>query len=332
MASGSTSSRRLPARAARHGCSGGMAWPRRTVVQVKEASSCVRHCTTVVLYQGSTGSLSSHAHLGWSHSGNWQIALPFIIGGDFQGWVRAVGGSSEPKQLEDSGWVRAVGGFATVTPSHRVIDFFVVSRDVAGACDCVTQARQNRCVHAAHSTHKRATSRSKRWPAVRPSGCRRRLVDLDRDPVRGRVQEASGAQPGVTSFIDLVEEEHAIAFLIASDPAGSFRGRSQSQKLVWQACKSLWCDKFPRGSYEVQSWRRKSRNCNHIHTARQRVDELLLRDGHIDHTYTLNLIHELLVVARQTHKLAAVPMSLVQCARRQTFWKLRLRTIAEQPA
>ena len=45
------------------------------------------------------------------------------LGGDFQ---------VEPKQLEDSGWVRAVGGFvvapqlATVTPSHPVIDFFVV--------------------------------------------------------------------------------------------------------------------------------------------------------------------------------------------------------------
>ena len=66
---------------------------------------------------------------------NWQIlsmigqwltsqALQLIIGGDFQ---------VEPMQLEGSGWVRAVGGFvvapqlATVTQSHRVIDFFVVS-------------------------------------------------------------------------------------------------------------------------------------------------------------------------------------------------------------
>ena len=60
---------------------------------------------------------------------NWQIlsttgqwitsqALLFIIGGDFQ---------VEPKQLEHSCWVRAVVApqLATVTPSHRVIDFFL---------------------------------------------------------------------------------------------------------------------------------------------------------------------------------------------------------------
>ena len=44
------------------------------------------------------------------------------------------------------------------------------------------------------------------------------------------------------------------------------------------------------------------------------------------------MVHDLLVLARQAHKLAAVRVSLVQCARRQSFWKLRLRTIAVQPA
>ena len=58
---------------------------------------------------------------------------------------------------------------------------------------------------------------------------------------------------------------------------------------------------------------------------------MLLGDGHIDHTRTVGLVHELLVLARQAHKLAAVPMSPVQCARRQTFWKVLLRTIAVQP-
>ena len=58
-------------------------------------------------------------------------ALPFIIGGDVPCGARAVGG--------------CVGGFvvapllATVTPSHRVIDFFVVSRDRASACEATTQ-------------------------------------------------------------------------------------------------------------------------------------------------------------------------------------------------
>ena len=135
-----------------------------------------------------------------------------------------------------------------------------------------------------------------------------------------------------TSFIDAVEEEFADAFLTAHDAAGSFRGWSQGQKLVWRSCKSPCCNKFPRGSHEMQSWSRKSRIGKHILTARQRLDELLLGDGQIDHTRTLGLVHPLLVLARQAHKLAAVPMSLVQCARRQTFWKLRLRTIAAQPA
>ena len=175
-------------------------------------------------------------------------------------------------------------------------------------------------------------SRPKPWPAERPSGCRKRERDLDWDPVRRRVQAAAGAQAGWTSFIDAVEEELVDAFLIAPEEADAFCGRSQGQKLVWKACKSPWCDKFPRGSYEMQSWRRKARICKHILTARQRLDELLLGEEHIDHTRTLGLVHELLVLARQAHKLAAVPVSLVQCARRQSFWKLRLRTIATQPA
>ena len=82
----------------------------------------------------------------------------------------------------------------------------------------------------------------------------------------------------------------------------------------------------------MQSWRRKARICKHILTARQRLDELLLGEGHIDHTRTLGLVHELLVLARQAHELPPVPMSLVHCARGQTLWTLRLRTIASQPA
>ena len=100
-------------------------------------------------------------------------------------------------------------------------------------------------------------------------------------------------------------------FLKAPDEAGAF-----------------WCDKFPHVSYEMQSWRRKSRICKHILTARQRLGEWLQVKGRHDHSRNLGLVHELLVLARQAHKLAAVPV--VQCARRQLFWKLRLRTIALQ--
>ena len=46
-----------------------------------------------------------------------------------------------------------------------------------------------------------------------------------------------------------------------------------------KACKSPWCDKFPRGSYGMQSWRRKAWICKHILTARQRLDETLLGEG-----------------------------------------------------
>ena len=99
-----------------------------------------------------------------------------LLGGDFQ---------VEPKQLEDSGWVRAVGGFvvapqlATVTPSHRVNDSFVVSRDLAGACEATTHISQHiaphRPVRIAVSTRliqpkKRVMSRPKPWQAERPSG------------------------------------------------------------------------------------------------------------------------------------------------------------------
>ena len=47
-------------------------------------------------------------------------------------------------------------------------------------------------------------------------------------------------------------------------------------KTFWKACKIPWCDKFPRGSFEMHSWRRKTRICKHIITARQRLDEWLL--------------------------------------------------------
>ena len=90
-------------------------------------------------------------------------------------------------------------------------------------------------------------------------------------------------------------------FLIAPDEAGAFCGRSQGQKLVWEACKSPWCDKFPLGSYEMQSWFRRSRICKHILTARQRLEELLLGEGTPFAPAPWRLVHELLVIARQAH-------------------------------
>ena len=146
----------------------------------------------------------------------------------------------------------------------------------------------------------------KPWPAERPAGCRKRDVDMDWDPVRQRVQAA------VASFIEAVEEELVDAFF---DSARS-------------GCNSPWCDKFPRGSHKMQSWRRKARICKHILTARQRLDESLLGERRTDHTRTVELVHEL---ARQAHKLAFVPVSLILSARRQFFWKHRLRTIATLP-
>ena len=47
---------------------------------------------------------------------------------------------------------------------------------------------------------------------------------------------------------------------------------------------------------------------------------------------TLGLVHELLVLARQADTLAAVPVNFILCARRQSFWKLRLLTIATNQA
>ena len=275
----------------------GMAWRRRTVVRAAGASSSAKcvcwRSITVVLPQGEPSFSQSYMHTGAGLTQeNWQIlsvigqwltsqALPFIIGGDFQ---------VEPGQLEDSGWVRAVGGFvvaprlATVTPSHRVIDFFVVSRDLAGACEATTHISQHMAPHRPVKTvvstrmiqpRKRVVSRPQPWPLVRPSGCRRAQCDMDWDSVRQCVQEAERSQAGWAAFIDAVEEELIDAFLIPSDAAEAYRGRSQGQRLVWKACKSPWCDKFPRGTHEMQAWRRKARICRCILTARQRFDEML---------------------------------------------------------
>ena len=102
-----------------------------------------RHCA-----RRSADSFSLHARIGAGLTQeNWQIlsmigqrltsqALSFVIGGDFQ---------VEPKQLEDSGWVRAVGGFLVapqLSNGHAVVSvssiFFVVSRNLAGACEATT--------------------------------------------------------------------------------------------------------------------------------------------------------------------------------------------------
>ena len=131
----------------------------------------------------------------------------------------------------------------------------------------------------------------------------------------GESRRPWGAQVGWTSIIDAVEEELVNAFLIAPDQARLCCGRSQGQTLAWKACTS------PGASHEMQSWRRKG----------QRLDESLLGERRTDHTRIVGLVHELLVLARQAHKFAAVRVSLILCARRQSFWKHRLRTIAALP-
>ena len=40
-----------------------------------------------------------------------------------------------------------------------------------------------------------------------------------------------------------------------------------------------------RGGHDMQSSRRRARICKHILTARQRLDEWLLGEGHIDHPH-----------------------------------------------
>ena len=88
---------------------------------------------------------------------------------------------------------------------------------------------------------------------------------------------------------------------------------------------------------QVSAWQSRNavlaqaRICKHILTARQRLDESLLEEGRTDHTRMVGLVHQLLVLARQAHKLAAVPVSLILCARSQSSWKHRLRTITALP-
>ena len=80
-------------------------------------------------------------------------------------------------------------------------------------------------------------------------GCRKREHDLDWDRVRWRAQAAARAQAGWTSFIGAVGEELVDVFFMALEEADAFCSS--------EACKSRWCDRFPRGSHEMQSWHRK---------------------------------------------------------------------------
>ena len=111
-----------------------------------------------------------------------------------------------------------------------------------------------------------------------------------------------------------------------------FGGRSRGQRLVQRACKKSWLDKFPRGSCEMQAWRRKSRICKEVLTVRQRLNEVVRGAGPCDRARLVGLANELMTLARQAHKMAAAPASFVRCAKRRASWAKRLRTIAEQPS
>ena len=145
---------------------------------------------------------------------------------------------------------------ATVTPSHRAVSSSSLetlqSRAKQPRRDCNTlhpNGSESLFSRPARLGRVGATGWSATWTGT---------------PVRQRVQEAVGAHAGWTAFIDSVEEEFMGAFLIAPDDADALCGRSQARALVWQACKSPCCDKFPRGNHELQSWRRKSSVCSHI--------------------------------------------------------------------
>ena len=274
MASGSPPSRRRAAREARGSwlqrCCG-MVWRRRTVVLATGASGCARGgCSyfTVALFQA--GLCSVYMYTG---------ACLTLANSQHHWPVLGLPGPAVHRHWQLAGGPQAAGGWRVVA-RHRWLR--------VGAA---ASPRSRRRIGSSMSSLSSETSQArvklprippKPWQAERPGGCRKRERDLDWDLVR-RVQAAAGAQAGWTSFIVAVEEELVDAFLIASEEAGAFCGRSQGQKLVWKACKSPWCDKFPRGSYEMQSWRRKARICKHSYTARQRLDELLLEEGHIDH-------------------------------------------------
>ena len=154
-------------------------------------------------------SVDLHTGAGLSHWKNWQLLssagqwltsqrMPFVIGGDFY---------VEPKQLEDSGCVQSAGfavapKLATVTPSHRVIDFFVDSRDFAGVCEAGTEISKHIAPHRPDNIaiftrllqpKKLVMNRPKSCPLVRPIGCNRPGRDLDWDVVQLDFQEAVGA-------------------------------------------------------------------------------------------------------------------------------------------
>ena len=103
----------------------------------------------------------------------------------------------------------------------KVIDFFVVSRDIAGACEATTHLSHHVAPHRPVrifvsarliQPNKWAMNRPKPWPAERPAGCIKREFDVDWNPVRRRVQAVVGALAGWTFMIDAVEEEVVDAF------------------------------------------------------------------------------------------------------------------------
>ena len=97
------------------------------------------------------------------------------------------------------------------------------------------------------------------------------------------MQEA-GAPAGWTSFIDAVEEELVDAFLIAFEEVDASRDRSQGRNWFGRPAKAPGTTSFRVAVMKCSLGAERHGICMHILTARQRLDELLLGEEHIDHT------------------------------------------------
>ena len=167
--------------------------------------------------------------------------------------------------------MRSIGAFVvapkivTGIPSHRVIHFFVVFRDLAGACEATSHISEHiaphRTVNIVVSTRlfqqrKRVIHR----PRAAPSLAGR----LQASTSGATLKKPSWTHANWTKFNEAVEKEFTGTFLLALGDEEAFSGRSQGQKWVWKACKRPFLRQF-------SAW--QSRNAGLApHTARPRLD------------------------------------------------------------
>eukprot|EP00973_Karenia_brevis_P060513 8416509-Karenia_brevis.AAC.1 len=148
----------------------------------------------------------------------------------------------EPQELEDTGWLQKVRGVViapdqgTCRPSERIIDFFVVSEDLASRC--VAKVLWGHRLKPHRPVKLSISGKNERWiqvrrgpkafPVERPIGCVRCPPEGRWEKARAAVAEECTVQSAWQVFMDAAEDQLVDVYLIDPTEHGRYKGRAAS--------------------------------------------------------------------------------------------------------